>query len=116
MNKVLSWRWADWVASKLGYYAIQPDNKDLVANLSNLVYEKTNQVNALVNAIGDLQLQHDTDNLVIAALVALTGEETVELTIPYLAEIEKQGLVVAQDANSEKMTLTLVTEEETNAN
>lgn len=102
----------DYLFSKLGYFKIQQDNKDLINNLSSALYNESLQVKGLLNAVGEIQLQNDTNNLVIAALIALRGDDSVELTTEYLAEVQKQGLLVHQDANAEKLTLTLVTDEE----
>lgn len=98
----------DYLVGKLGYFKIQPDNKDLISDLSSELYNQTLQVRGLTNALGEMQLRLETANLVITALVALTGEESIQLTIPYLAEIQKSNVVAKQDADSEKMTLTLV--------
>ncbi len=87
----------DSVASKFGYSREK----------YNAVNSQNSQIQGLVKAVGDFQARHEIDTVVVAALIALTGEESIELTLAYLAEIQKQNLIVLQESDDEKLILTL---------
>ena len=86
--------------------------KNITSEIQDIAFEQTNQINGLVEAIGNFHSRVQNDNLLITCLILAQGVEEFKLKENFIMDIASRGLeTIIDDSDEENCVLTVVTAE-----